>query len=91
MAVIVKHRQSGERCILLGAGFGAYKATRPGAFFGNWSPVAGSGQLPVVLVCDAAGLSRWIKSDLLQVESVEGRSAGEVLEAEHASEHGAQP
>ena len=38
MAVIVKHIESGERYILLGTGFGAYKATRPSLFFGNWSP-----------------------------------------------------
>lgn len=32
MAVIVKHRETEERHVLVGIGFGAYKATKP-----NWS------------------------------------------------------
>ena len=35
MAVIVEHRETGDRFVLVGTGFGAYKATKPNWFFGN--------------------------------------------------------
>lgn len=35
MAVIVTHKKSGDRYILIGSGLGAFKVTRPGTFFGN--------------------------------------------------------
>lgn len=35
MAVIVKHRETGERYVLVGTGFAAYKPTKPNWFFGN--------------------------------------------------------
>lgn len=38
MAIIVEHKDSGKKYILLGTGFGTFKALRPSIFFGNWFP-----------------------------------------------------
>jgi len=82
MAVVVRHKDSGDRYIVIGSGFGAFKASRPGVFFGNWNPVEESGEIPVVLVCNASGETAWIKSAMLEVVSVDGLSPGQVLGGE---------
>ena len=79
MAVIVKHIKSGEKYILLGTGFGAFKATRPSLFFGNLAPTEEAGQVTMVAVCNSQGQIGWIHSDELQVVEVEGKSASELL------------
>ena len=38
MATIMEHRESGNRYILLGTGYGAYKSSRPSRVFGNLIP-----------------------------------------------------
>ena len=79
MAVIVRHRETGAEYILLGAGFGAYKALRPGVFFGNLAPAEESGELPVALVCDADGAATWVRSENLEVLTVDGEKPSEIL------------
>ena len=79
MAVIVKHTESGETYILLGTGFGAYKATRPSLFFGNLVPSEDSGQTTMVAVCNSEGKIGWIHSEELQVVEIDGKEPGEVL------------
>ena len=80
MAVIVQHKKSKNRYVLLGAGFAAYKSTRPGAITGSWAPVTDGKEVRAVLVCDAAGATLWIESDALEVVSIDGQTAAEVLE-----------
>ena len=79
MATIVRHISSGQRYILLGTGFGAYKATRPSLFFGNWAPAEETGQVTTVAVCNAQGQIGWIHSDELEVVEVDGVAPGELL------------
>ncbi len=79
MAVIVKHIESGETYILLGTGFGAYKATRPSLFFGNWAPTEEAGQVTMVAVSNAQGQIGWIHSNELQVVEVDGIPPSELL------------
>jgi hypothetical protein len=79
MAVIVRQKDTGDRYILIGSGFGAFKASRPGVFFGNWNPIEESGEIPVVLVCNSSGATTWIKSALLEVVSVDGLAPSQVL------------
>ncbi len=79
MAVVVRHRQSGDEFILLGAGFGAYKAMRPSFFLGNIAPREEGGELPVALVCDSGGEVRWVRSENLEVLSVDGMKPSEIL------------
>ena len=79
MATIVKHIQSGDKYILLGAGFGAYKATRPSLFFGNWAPAEETGQVTMVAVCNVQGQIGWIHSRELEVVDVDGMLPVELL------------
>ncbi len=79
MAVIVKHIESGEKYILLGTGFGAFKATRPSLFFGNLAPTEETGQVTMVAVCNSQGQIGWMHSDELQVVQVDAKSPSEVL------------
>ena len=79
MAVIVKHTQSGQNYILLGTGFGAYKATRPSLFFGNLAPTEESGQTTMVAVCNKQGQIGWIHSEELQVVEIDGKKPNELL------------
>lgn len=79
MPVIVRHKESHARYVLLGAGFGAYKTSRPGLLFGNWGPSEESGDKRVVLVSNADGEIGWIESELLEVESIDGQTAAAVL------------
>ena len=79
MAVIVKHIESGEKYVLLGTGFGAFKATRPSLFFGNLAPAEETGQVTMVAVCNGEGRIGWVHSDELQVVEVDGKSPAELV------------
>ena len=79
MAVIVKHRETGERYVLVGTGFGAYKATKPNWFFGNLMADEQSGELSVVAVCNAEGGIGWFQSNELLVVSIDGEAPDIVL------------
>ena len=74
MATIVQSKRNGKKYVLLGTGFGAYKATRPGVFFGNLAPEEEQGQITMVAVCDRDGQIRWTHSDDLTVVEVDGNS-----------------
>ncbi len=79
MAVIVQARKTGKKYVLLGTGFGAFKATRPDLFFGNLMPKEEEGQITMVAVCDAEGKIRWAHSDDLIVVEVDGSSPDALL------------
>jgi len=80
MATIVAHKKSGGEYILLGAGYGAYKATRPSFFFGNLAPAEETGEYSLVLICDSSGKTGWVDSEDLEVISVDGRTPADVLQ-----------
>jgi len=79
MATTVRHIESGEKYVLLGTGFGAFKATRPSLFFGNWAPAEEAGQVTMVAVCNNQDQIGWVHSDELQVVEVDGKSPTELL------------
>ena len=79
MATIVKHKDTGEKYVLLGTGFGAFKATRPGIFFGNLLPQEESGELTMVAVCDRDGRIGWIHSEELTVVEIDGMAPSWII------------
>jgi hypothetical protein len=79
VAVIVRHRESGERYVLIGTGFGAYHATKPNWFFGNLVADQKSGEISVVAVCNGEGSIGWFMSSDLSVDSVDGVAPSVVL------------
>ena len=73
MAVIVQHRTSDEKYVLVGTGFGAYKALKPNWFFGNMMADEESGEISVVAVCNADGDIGWFRSNELRIISIDGQ------------------
>jgi hypothetical protein len=79
MATIVEHIATGKKYLLLGTGFGAYKATRPSLFFGNLAPSEEEGISPMTAVCDDSGAIFWVRSHEMRVVEVDGVKPGEAL------------
>ncbi len=79
MAIIVKHIKSGKRYALIGAGFGAYKSSRPGVMLGGLAPVEDKGEIPSVLLCDQQGDTIWVFSKEIRVVSIDGELPAELL------------
>jgi hypothetical protein len=79
MATIVQFKPDGQNYILLGTGFGAFKATRPSMFLGNLIPTEDQGELKMVSVCDAEGTIRWAQSSDVTVVEVDGQSPAVLL------------
>lgn len=72
MAIIVRHRKTNKKYILLGTGFGAFKAVRPSFFGGNLLPHEEEGIIKMISVSDKNGNINWFYSDNLQVVEVDG-------------------
>ena len=79
MATIVRHVDTGTRYVLLGAGFGAFQSKKPNWFLGDLMADTTEGQYAMSCVCDNSGNIYWVDSTHLQVESVDGKSAYEIL------------
>ena len=79
MAIIVEHLNTGKRAVLLGAGYGAYKASRPSAIFGSWAPVEDAADISMLAVTDESGAVLWCKSDEIKIVSVDGVAPSELL------------
>ncbi|MDP7078742.1 MAG: hypothetical protein QF415_02545 [Candidatus Undinarchaeales archaeon] len=79
MAIIVKEKETGARFVLLGTGFGAFKAARPGMLLGNLSPTEDKGEFTVLAVSDEKGEVHWIDSDAVVVVEVDGKHPSQYL------------
>ena len=55
MAIIVQHKETRKDYVLLGGGFGAYKAKSPSPLLGNLAPLREEGEYPMVCVCNPKG------------------------------------
>jgi len=78
MAIIVEKIESGERYILVGAGFAAYESARPSAIFGNLLPSEKQGTLGMIAVCDSEGNISWIEHQALRVIEIGGFKPGQI-------------
>ena len=85
MAIIVEHRKTGGRFIVIGAGFGMFQTSRPGAIGGNLFPTEKKGEAEMLAVSDSSGQIRWEPANELQVVSVFGKSPMELLAGEDES------
>lgn len=63
----------------LGGGFGAYKTRTPHLFFGNLAPQETAGETPAALVWDFKGKTLRVKSDQIEVVSIDSQAPGEIL------------
>jgi len=81
MAVIVAHRQTGQRFALLGAGFAAFTTMKPEWFTTRVQPAEIAGQMTLVAVCGPDGQIGWFWSQELVVVEVDGVAPGKLLGA----------
>jgi len=79
MATIVRHTNNGIRYVLLGSGFGAFQSKKPNWFLGDLMADTTEGQHAMSCICDDSGQIYWVESAQLVVESVDGKSAYELL------------
>ncbi|MBF4691964.1 hypothetical protein [Fusibacter ferrireducens] len=78
MAIILEHRITREKYILLGAGLGMFRSSRPGVFAGNLNPVVEEGREEVISVCDIEGEIIFIDRAELKVIEVDGKKINEI-------------
>lgn len=55
MAITARHRKSNKVYVLIGTGYGAYKATTPSFLGDNLFPHDEEGEIPVATVTDEKG------------------------------------
>jgi hypothetical protein len=79
MAIIVEHIEDGGVYILLGTGFGSYKALKPHVFFGNLVADEKSGNDAMICVCDFNGNIGWFRSAELRVIRVDDETPEALL------------
>ena len=80
MAIIVRHKETRKDYVLLGGGFGVYKAKSPSPLFGNLVPLQEEGESPMVCVCNPKGHIGWFYSDELLVISVDGHPVSDIIQ-----------
>lgn len=79
MATIVEDTNTRLTYVLVGAGYGMFKAARPGLIFGDLIPNVAQGNTSVLAVCDAEGNVGWLPTSQARVISVDGASPSQVL------------
>ncbi|MFD3158664.1 hypothetical protein ACFIJ5_17765 [Haloimpatiens sp. FM7330] len=79
MAVIVRHNETKERFVLLGTGYAAYKDSSPSPIFGNFVRDNEEGQKSMIAVCDKKGKVKWLRSDKVVIEKVDGEKLEKLL------------
>ncbi|MFK7972287.1 MAG: hypothetical protein AB8F95_18095 [Bacteroidia bacterium] len=77
MAIIVKHRKTGAKALLIGAGFGAHASARPDFIWGDWSPRKESGTVRTVAICGKNGVVRWVNSSEIIVVEIDGMAVSD--------------
>lgn len=87
MAIITRHRESNKVYVLIGTGYGAYKATTPSFLGGNLFPHEEEGEIPVAAVTDEKGEIQWFYTNELKVIEIDGMKVEEVL-APYSKESG---
>jgi len=87
MAIILKHKSTGERYVLLGSGYGLFKSEVPSVIFGNLAPNKSKGSQTMVCVSNSQGEVGWLDSTEVVVDSVDGQSVDSILSATPSKSH----
>lgn len=74
MANIIKHKETGEKYILLGSGFGMYQSKAPDKLWGNWRPSVDEGFEKAVCACNVEGEILWFRSTEVSIIEIDGKS-----------------
>lgn len=81
MATVVVHKPTGKRFVIVGSGYGAWATSAPNAWMGNLAPDEHSEHCTLFAVCDEAGEIGWLKSEELQVLTVDGKAPGQLIQS----------
>jgi hypothetical protein len=79
MIVIVAHKKSKQRYVLVGTGFGTCPSMKPSPMFGTLLPDGGNDEAKMVAVCENSGMIRWIQSKEVEVVEINGHTPGELI------------
>lgn len=79
MATVIQHLETRREYVLLGTGFGMFKAQKPSFIFGNLLPDTDADSVEAVCVCDAKGEIQWFLAKEVQVVQVDGQSPAQIL------------
>jgi hypothetical protein len=82
MAIVVLHTKDKKKYVLVGTGYGAYKASRPSVLGGSLFPHEDMGEIPVAAVSDSKGKIHWFLTEDLQVLEVDGQILAEIIKEE---------
>lgn len=81
MAVIIEHTTTGDRYVLLGAGYGAWAAASGSRTVGRVSAPGKSGEAHMVCVSNGEGEIVWMPAREARVLEIDRRTPGEFLAA----------
>ncbi len=79
MATIIEYTKTGDRYILLGAGFGQWAMARPNRLLGDLFATEQADSTELLCVCDALGDIFWIDPNEAAVISVDGLTPAQTL------------
>ncbi|MEO1296038.1 MAG: hypothetical protein AAFW75_09585 [Cyanobacteria bacterium J06636_16] len=83
VATVVLYQSTGNRYLLLGAGFGAYQSKKPNWLFGDLAADVDEGTYAMVCVCDQSGKIGWLYSSEVCVESIDGQIVSAAFHQSH--------
>ena len=81
MSIILEHRISKKRCVLLGTAFGVNKSAHTDPWYGGIKAILGSSRNRLLAVADDAGKIEWVDPEDYSVASVSGSSPKEAIQA----------
>ena len=79
MATKVRHRKNGKTFLMLGTGYGAFKAMAMANTFHAMNHEIDEGELGMIAICDSAGQIHWIDHRLVEVVEVDGVAPNQLL------------
>src|SRR5690606_24414019 len=79
MAIIVLHKPSEIRYVLVGTGYGAYHSTNSGFLGGDLFRNEQFGEMQLAALCDSSGCISWLPTEELQVLEVDGYRVDRLL------------
>jgi hypothetical protein len=79
MPVIVRHKESGHKYILVGTGFGKHLSVKESEMFRSPQITGDTDELKMVAVCEDSGDIRWVNSEEIRVVEIDGHTPAELL------------
>ncbi len=79
MTTKVRHKKSDKTYLLLGTGYGAFRAMAMANTLHALNPEIDEGEMGMIAVCDSNGTVRWIDHRMVEVIDIDGKTPHELL------------